>query len=221
MYSTGSCGRCLSSNTPRSSVVIVRARVKLGVMLKRGPSYWKMNSFCLQNALYKDGIVRLWESWQSEKHRFDDISAWWDVGKARLHDLRGRFGRDLSASRTLVRREHQRAIVECQRHMDCSSLSAFYSLAEHRRALSDLDRHELEGARVRSRLLWTKQCETSHKLFTNFERQRAHDGFVYRLGDESGTSHSSIPSYSRHKHSASCGRKRSDPLTAPILHYIV
>ena len=100
-------------------------------------------------------------------------------------------------------------------------LSTFYSLAEHRRALSGLDRHELEGARVRSRLLWTEQCETSPKLFTNFGRQRAHDGFVYRLGDESGTSHSSIPSYSRHKHSASCGSKRSDPLTAPILHYIV
>ena len=134
-----------------------------------------MNSSFLQNALYEDGIVRLWESWQSENHRFDDIS-WWDVGKVRLRDLSRRFGRDLSASRTLVRTEHQRAIVECQRQMDCGSLSASISLAEHRRALSDLDRHELEGARVRSRLLWTEQGETSPKLFTNFERQRAHDG---------------------------------------------
>ena len=71
-----------------------------------------MNSYFLQNTLYEVGIVRLWESWQSEKHRFDDISYWWDVGKARLRDLSRRFGRDLSASRTLVRREHQRAIVE-------------------------------------------------------------------------------------------------------------
>ena len=135
------------------AVVIVRVRVRLGGMLKRGHSYWKMNSFFLQNALYEDGIVHLWESWQSEKHRFDDISARWDVGKARLRDLSRRLGRDLSACRTLVRREHQRAIVQCQRQMDCGSLSAFYSLAEHRRALSYLDRHELEGARVRSRLL--------------------------------------------------------------------
>ena len=167
----------------------VRVRVRLGGTLKRGPSYWKMNSSLLQNALYEDGIVRLWESWQSEKHRFDDISSWWDVGKARPRDLSRRFGRDLSASRTLVRREHQRSIVECQRQMDCGSLSASISLAEHRRAVSDIDRHELEGARVRVRLLWTEQGETSPKLFTNFERQRAHDGYIYRFRDESDTSH--------------------------------
>ena len=79
------------------------------------------------------------------------------------------FGRDLSASRTLTRRERQRALVDCQRQIDCGSLPASYSLAEHRLAFSDLDRNELEGARVRSRLLWTEQGETSPKLFSNFE----------------------------------------------------
>ena len=124
----------------------------------------------MQNALYEDGIVRLWESWQSEKHLFDDISAWWDVGKARLRDLSRRFGRDLSASRTLTRREHQRAIVDCQRQIDSGSLPASYSLAGHRSALSDLDRHKLEGAHVPFRLLWKDQGETSPRLlFTNFE----------------------------------------------------
>ena len=170
----------------------IRLRVKLGVELKRGPSYWKMNSSLLQNALYDDSIVRLWKSWQADKHLYDDISAWWDVGKARLRDLSRRFGRDLSASRTLSRREHQRAIVECQRQIDSGSLAALYSLEEHRRALSDLDRQELEGARVRSRLMWTEKGETSPKLFTNFERQRAHDSYISCLRDADGLSRSSI-----------------------------
>ena len=55
-----------------------------------------------------------------------------------------------------VRREHKFAIADCQHQIDSGNLSASYSLVEHSRALSDLDRHELEGARVRSLLLWTE-----------------------------------------------------------------
>ena len=91
--------------------------------------------------VFLETVSYFWRRWSSRKPSFSSLQDWWDRGKEHLESLAVRHCSGAHNERSLSR----------------SVLSA---LACHLKGRID-DRVVSEGARVRSRVKWAEECETS------------------------------------------------------------
>lgn len=47
----------------------------------RGPGYWKLNASILTQETFQTALTKLWQIWQQQKHSYDTLSQWWEIGK--------------------------------------------------------------------------------------------------------------------------------------------
>jgi hypothetical protein len=50
----------------------------------RGPGTWKLNNSFLQDKLFRQNIIKLWQEWQTHRDDFADTLMWWDLGKVHI-----------------------------------------------------------------------------------------------------------------------------------------
>lgn len=132
----------------------------------------------LNEEAFTTDIESFWTFWRSRKGSFPTLQAWWDRGKERIKGIAVRY----SALR---------------KKTDVSSYSLLTALADHLRKRLDsglvslldvyenvltriaaLDRHEAEGARVRSRIQWAEEGETSTHFFLRLEKKHGIEEWV-------------------------------------------
>lgn len=152
----------------------------------RGPGRWRLNVSLLNEEAFTTEIESFWAFWRSRKGSFPTLQAWWDRGKERIKGIAVRY----SAHR---------------KKTDVSSYSLLTALADHLRKRLDsglvslldvyenvltriaaLDRHEAEGARVRSRIQWAEEGETSTRFFLRLEKKHGIEEWVSGIRGSDG-----------------------------------
>ena len=69
--------------------------------IPQGPGIWKMNTFNILQDDFKQSFQQMWTQWQTNKHNYQDIRIWWDVGKRKIKTLTQTFSKKLSTNVTL------------------------------------------------------------------------------------------------------------------------
>ena len=109
--------------------------------LPRGPGRWKLNVSILRDPVFLQTVGDFWPRWRSREPSFSSLQNWWDRGKEHLKSLAVRHCSGAHNERSL-------------------SHSVLSALACHLKGRID-DGVVSEGARVRSRVKWAEESETS------------------------------------------------------------
>ena len=102
---------------------------------------WKLNVSILRDPVFLQTVGDFWPRWRSREPSFSSLQNWWDLGKEHLKSLA----------------VHHWSGAHNERSLSHSVLSA---LACHLKGRID-DGVVSEGERVRSRVKWVEECETS------------------------------------------------------------
>ena len=145
--------------------------IKLAVETKTpeiGKGIWKMNNSLINKPEFEEKLKTMWHLWQTKKEEYDDISLWWDLGKIKIKELSKTFAIEHSILNKSKICELENEITYLSNSKsDNNKLESLK--AEHRDLLSA----QCEGARIRSRLKWWEEGETSTKYFHDLERTKA------------------------------------------------
>lgn len=177
---------------PYSDHSAVYTELVIPSCIPRGPGRWRLNVSLLHEEAFTTEIESFWTFWRSRKGSFPTLQAWWDRGKERIKGIAVRH----SAHR---------------KKTDISSYSLLTALADHLRKRLDsglvslldvyekvltritaLDRHEAEGARVRSRIQWAEEGETSTRFFLRLEKKHGIEEWVSAIHGPDGVLRSDI-----------------------------
>lgn len=144
----------------------------------RGPGRWKLNIAVLKDPAFLDSVKEFWAYWRTRKLFFLSLLEWWDVGKEKVKGLAIRF----CSAKQSERRQCRSLLSTLAAHLKFKIDNGLVSLLEvYERVLgkiADLDRSAAEGARVRSRVRWAEEGETSSHFFLRLERKAGSDNWI-------------------------------------------
>ena len=146
--------------------------------LPRGPGRWKLNVSSLADPELVASVKVFWLQWRSVKHSFVSLQAWWDRGKEKLKGICMRHcqnkHKEKNVSRTLMSRLADHLKVK----IDLGQVSLLPVYSNVLSKISALDLSDAQGAKVRSRVKWAEEGESSSRYFLRLERKRGtHDWF--------------------------------------------
>ena len=184
LHCVTSCSILPCPYSDHSAVVLVSS---VSEPFPRGPRKWKLNISILRDSAFIKSVKEFWASWQRQKFSFPSLASWWDRGKALLKGLAISFCRRQSderrQSRTVLTSlaSHLKSLVDAGR---VSLLRIFHRVQSQ---IAQLDRFEAESAKVRSRIRWAEEGESSSSFFFPLERKHGSSCWIsaMRLPDSS------------------------------------
>lgn len=153
-----------------SSVVM---SIRQTTNVARGQPYWKFNTSFLKEERFRNLVTALWEHWRHQKDRFDTILDWWDSGKSRIRELCIKYGIRRHKKRTKHRRKIEISLRKADLRIQKGDLSSIRDVNKYKSLLNQLDREEIHGSHIRSRMTWLERGETSQKFSISTERRQA------------------------------------------------
>ena len=146
---------------------------------KVGKGLWKMNTANILTPEFKDQFAEMWAEWKTQKHLYDDITKWWDLGKIHIKTLANNFSIEKSLMQKCRLEDLESEISYLQNSV--SNQAKLNELQnEHRKILTE----KAEGARVRSRLKWWEDGERSTKYFHGLEKRNGKSKSWEKILDE-------------------------------------
>ena len=146
---------------------------------KVGKGLWKMNTANILTSEFKEQFTRMWEDWKMQKHFYEDITTWWDLGKIHIKNLAKNFSIEKSLNRSNRLEELEKEISFLQNNLTNKEQLNELEI-EYRKILAD----KAEGARVRSRLKWWEEGERSTKYFHGLEKRNGKSKAWDKIMDE-------------------------------------
>ena len=113
-----------------------------------------------------------WSAWRLKKGSFDSLLSWWDRAKERIkglaisHCKEKAMHRNLSRTVFVALADHLKSKID-QGHV--SLLPIFQNVSSK---IAALDLSDARGAKVRSRVKWAEEGETSSRYFLKLEKKR-------------------------------------------------
>ena len=150
---------------PYSDHCAVSVSINLPSPVKYGPSFWKLNTSVLDDPDYCHLINTFWNVWSTRRRDFSSLSSWWDAGKAEIKSISIKF-----CSSRAKRRRQRRSLLEARiaslkALLDQGDASVMGSYKECLAELALLDKLETDGLKVRSRVKWAEEGESSSSFF--------------------------------------------------------
>ena len=122
----------------------------------------------LENDEYFELISSFWPSWKFHKSSFVSIMDWWELGKSKIKSLTVTYCKKRVAAQREKRNLLCNLVEHLKRKIDNGSTSCVYA---YKNALVNLDLEAANGARMRSRVQWAEEGETSSKYFSRLEKK--------------------------------------------------
>ena len=171
---------------PFSDHSLVLLSCRLPFPLPRGPGRWKLNVSLMNDVDFVSSVRNFWFAWRLRKYTFPSLQLWWDRGKSLLKGLAIRFSCRLAEKRLSSRSILSRLHIHLKDLIDGGSISLLPVFQNVSSSIANLDLHEAEGARVRARVRWAEEGETSTKYFFRLERKRGTDSWISAMRSPDG-----------------------------------
>ena len=123
-------------------------------------------------------MTDFWVSWQSCKHSYVSLQRWWDRGKDRLKGIIIRFSRERSKKDSSARSVLSNLLDHLKRQIDDGRDSLLPVFENVKARIAHFDSIAAEGARVRSRVKWAEEGETSSRYFLRLEKKRGASDWI-------------------------------------------
>jgi len=131
----------------------------------RGPGRWKLNVSILRDPVVFQTVSDFWPRWRSRKPSFSFLQDWWDRGKEHIKSLAVCHCSGANLERPLLRSVLSALFCHLKGRVDDGVVSLMPVYEQVLAQLASFDLTEAEGARVRSRVKWDEEGETSSRLF--------------------------------------------------------
>ena len=179
---------------PFSDHAAVTLHCALPEPIPRGPGRWKLNVSTLRDPSFRKVIVDFWAVWKQRKRSFGSIQEWWDKGKSRIKGL----AIDFCCNKQSERRQSRSVLTALAAHLKAKIDAGTVSLLDvYHRVLSriaEFDQSDAEGARVRSRIQWAEEGESSSRFFLRLEKKAGAENWISAMRRPDGTVASDIAS---------------------------
>lgn len=179
---------------PFSDHLAVLMESLLPLPFSRGPGRWKLNIAFLKDSAFRDLVVGFWTYWRTRKLSFHSLLEWWDRGKERIKGLAIRF----CSKKQLESRQSRSVLDTLAAHLKFKIDNGTVSLLDvYERVLgkiAELDRSAAESARIRSRIKWAEEGETSSRFFLRLEKKAGSDNWIPAMRCADGSLASDIDS---------------------------
>ena len=162
------------------------------VPIPRGPGRWKCNVSVLQDLELRSNIESFWLYWRTRQPFFPSVGKWWDKGKRLIKSIISRHCSSLASNSRRERNLLARLADHLKKKLDAGMTSVAEPLESVLINIADMDRTAAAGARVRARVMWAEEGESSSKYFFRQEKKRGAAQWCSALGKEDGTIASSI-----------------------------
>ena len=179
---------------PFSDHAAVTLHCALPQPIPRGPGRWKLNASTLRDPSFRKVIVDFWAIWKQHKRSFGSIQEWWDKGKSRIKGLAINF----CSNKQSERRQSRSVLTALAAHLKAKIDAGTVSLLDvyHRvlGRIAEIDQSDAEGARVRSRIQWAEEGESSSRFFLRLEKKAGAESWIPAMRRPDGTVVSDIAS---------------------------
>ncbi len=149
--------------------------------MKRGPSYWKLNTSILSQQLYRQRINKILSTWPAKKAQHGVLRAW-DLLKKHI----------AAASRLYCSNQSMlhRCLLEVAKQQHTDALATWTTdpsdnnalqLHTSKDALRELEQQAYNAAAIRSRANWLLDGERPTRMFCSLEKQRQQQQLIPAL----------------------------------------
>ena len=134
----------------------------------RGKGYWKMNNHIIATKCFQDIFENWWQEWVLTKNQYSSVRQWWDLTKKKIKQLTIWCAVQMNdeSRNELKFLEKQLQLVgdNCERKIIETEIKQIYAT-------------KTEGARVRTRVNWHENGESSIAYFYNLEKRKGKEKF--------------------------------------------
>ena len=162
------------------------------VPIPRGPGRWKCNVSVFQDLELRSNIESFWLYWRTRQPFLPSGGKGWNKGKRLIKSI---ISRHCSFKASNTRRERDllaRLADHLKKKLDAGMTSVAEPLESALISIADMDRTSAAGARLRARVKWAEEGESSSKYFFGQEKKRGAAQLCSALPMEDGTIASSI-----------------------------
>ena len=152
----------------------------------RGPGRWKLNVSILKDPVFFQSVGDFWSRWRLRKSSFSSLQLWWDRGKEHLKSLAVRYCSSAHNERSLSRSVLSALACHLKGRIDDGVVSLMPVYERVLGQLAAFDLTEAEGARVRSRVKWAEEGETSSRFFLRLEKKRGTESWISAMRVSNG-----------------------------------
>ena len=160
--------------------------------IPRGPGRWKLNVSILSDESFGVSVRSFWERWRARKSSFINVQTWWDVGKEKLKSIAVQFCSSRSKKRTLIRSLLVNLSQHLKSQIDLGRLSLLSVYESTLSKIASIDSVAAEGARIRSRIRWAEEGESSSSFFFRLEKRNGAQDWISAMQNQDGSLASSI-----------------------------
>ena len=151
-----------------------------------GPGLWKFNSSLLNDSAFNEYITLSIRDLAACLEHFPSVKSWWDFFKTSIKSdivsFSKRKRRDLSRDRVRL----VNAIIALKLRISAGDASVAGHLFDLESQLKALTLRDLEGSKVRSRVLWFEEGEKPTRYFFKLERERVDRNTVASILNSEG-----------------------------------
>ena len=160
--------------------------MKLEVPLPNGygKGRWICNNSLLKEEEASFRIKHFWSFWQAEKHKYNHITDWWELGKSRVKEILQELGKEKAQKDKRVRSELQRQYNLLIQNPECANPEDIKSLEIK---MNNYDIQEWRRAQVRVRNVMKDEGEKPSKFFLQLEKQNCKSSRLDKLLNHDGT----------------------------------
>ena len=155
-------------------------------VILRGPGRWKRNVSLLSDDLYCAEICDFWKFWQRQKRSFSSLSLWWEEGKKKTKRISVYYGsikkREKDSSRALL----NALASHLKSRIDEGFTSCFDVYQSTLLKIAKIDQDEAQAAKVRSRVRWAEQGESSSSYFLCLEKKNGSSTWFSAICSDDG-----------------------------------
>lgn len=155
--------------------------------MPRGPGHWKLNVRILGDSELLASVKTFWAHWRTCKSSFASLQAWWDRGKEKLKGICIRHSQQKATVKDVSRVLLSNLANHLKSKIDLGQVSLLTTYSNVLNQISALDLSDAQGAKVRSRVKWAEEGESSSRYFLRLEKKQGSlDWFsAMKNGDDS------------------------------------
>lgn len=171
---------------PFSDHSAVSLQCEIPVPFPRGPGRWILNTAILSDADFVSSVRDFWQVWKLKKSAFSSLSKWWDRGKERIKGIAVQFCCIKSKEKHMSRSLLSNLASHLKFKIDDGLVSLLPVYQNVLAKLASLDLVDAQGAKVRSRVKWAEEGETSSRYFLNLEKRRGASDWISGMKSPDG-----------------------------------
>ena len=171
---------------PLSDHSAVMLQCVVPVPFPRGPGRWILNTSILSDAGFVPSFHVFWRFWKLKKNAFSSLSDWWDRGKERIKGIAIEFCNSKSKEKRVSRSLLSTLASHLKFKIDAGQVSLLSVYQNVLAKLAALDLVDAQGAKMRSRIKWAEEGESSSRYFLNLEKRRGAADWISAMKSSDG-----------------------------------